>query len=50
MMLHNLLGKHVADVEASRWERGYFVSRCIECGSEMIKLPGQSWRVRVRKA
>ena len=46
MILHNLLGRHVADLKHSHWEAGYFVSRCTTCGQAMIKLPGAAWRLR----
>ena len=45
-MLHSLLGKHQANLEASHWELGYFVSTCTTCGRPMVKLPGLPWRLR----
>ena len=45
MSLHDWLGRHVADLKVSHWDRGYFVSRCSLCGREMIKLPGLRWRL-----
>jgi len=46
MSLHDWLGRHVADLKASHWERGSFVSSCTVCGREMIKLPGLTWQIR----
>ena len=46
MSLHNLLGRHVADLKASHWEDGHFVSRCTVCGQEMVKPPGGEWQLR----
>jgi hypothetical protein len=46
MSLHTLFGKHVADVKASRWDRGRFVSQCTSCGADMIKQPGLDWQLR----
>jgi hypothetical protein len=46
MSLHNLLGWHSADLKASHWDCGYFVSRCTICGQEMVKLPGKDWQLR----
>jgi hypothetical protein len=38
----------MADPDNSRWEDGYFMSRCTHCGREMVKLPGLTWRLRER--
>ena len=46
MSLHDWLGRHVADHQASHWDSGHFVTRCTLCGREMIKLPGLPWRLR----
>jgi hypothetical protein len=46
MSLHDLLGRHVADLEASHWDRGSFVTRCTICDRAMIKLPGLTWQLR----
>ena len=46
MTLHDLLGNHVADLKASHWDSGHFVTVCTRCGREMIKLPGLPWRLR----
>jgi hypothetical protein len=46
MSLHDWLGRHVADLKASHWERGSFVSSCTVCGRAMIKLPGLTWQLR----
>jgi hypothetical protein len=43
--LHDWLGRHVVDHQASHWERGSFVSRCTVCGRSMIKLPGLTWQL-----
>ena len=48
-MLHNIFGKHVADLKTSHWDKGYFVSHCTVCGCEMIKLPGLPWRASGRR-
>jgi len=45
MSIHNWLGTHRADVKASHWEGGYFVTRCTVCGKPMLKLPGLPWRL-----
>ena len=45
MSLHDWLGRHVADLEASRWDRGRFVSRCTVCDRAMIKPPGLTWQL-----
>jgi len=44
--LHEWLGRHVADSQASRWDRGNFVSTCTVCDRAMIKLPGLAWQLR----
>jgi hypothetical protein len=46
MNLHSLFGKHTADLKASRWDQGRFVSRCTSCGADMIKPPGLQWQLR----
>jgi hypothetical protein len=46
MSLHELFGRHVADLKTSHWDRGSFVSRCTVCERPMIKLPGLSWQLR----
>ena len=46
MSLHDLLGRHVANLKTSHWDRGSFVSSCTVCGRAMIKLPGLSWQLR----
>ncbi|HEX8525803.1 hypothetical protein [Allosphingosinicella sp.] len=46
MRLHDWFGRHVADLKFSHWDCGHFVSRCTQCGREMIKLPGLTWRLR----
>jgi hypothetical protein len=46
MSLHSLFGRHVADLKASRWDQGRFVSSCTVCGQPMIKLPGLAWQLR----
>jgi hypothetical protein len=46
MSLHRWFGRHAADLKHSRWDGGLFVSRCTECGLEMIKLPGLEWKLR----
>lgn len=46
MSLHDWLGRHVADLKTSHWERGRFVSECSVCGRGMIKLPGLTWQLR----
>lgn len=50
MSLHSLFGKHTADLKASRWDQGQFVSRCTSCGVGMIKLPGLQWQLRTTGA
>jgi hypothetical protein len=46
MSFHDWFGRHVADTKHSRWDAGHFVSRCTECGREMVKPPGEGWRLR----
>lgn len=46
MSLHDWFGRHVANLQTSRWDRGSFVSTCTLCGREMIKLPGLRWQLR----
>lgn len=46
MSLHDWLGRHVADLKWSHWDRGSFVSRCTLCGQAMIKLPGLDWQLQ----
>ncbi|HEY1604039.1 MAG TPA: hypothetical protein VGF77_00405 [Allosphingosinicella sp.] len=46
MSLHSLFGRHLPDHAVSRWDRGYFVTRCTVCHAIMIKLPGLAWKVR----
>ena len=45
MSLHSLLGWHAANLKTSRWDNGRFVSSCTVCGREMIKPPGEPWRI-----
>ncbi|HEY5722438.1 MAG TPA: hypothetical protein VIT45_08955 [Allosphingosinicella sp.] len=45
MILHEWLGRHVADHKSSRWDRGHFVSSCTICGKAMTKLPGLGWKL-----
>lgn len=46
MSLHDLLGRHVANLKTSHWDQGSFVSTCTLCGREMIKPPGLGWQLR----
>ncbi len=50
MSLHTLFGKHIADLKASGWVQGEFVSRCTVCGAGMIKPPGDQWQLRGGRA
>lgn len=43
MSLHDWLGRHEPDHASSRWDRGAFVSRCVQCGRSMVKPPGLGW-------
>ncbi len=43
---HSLLGRHSADLMASRWDRGDFVTRCLTCGAGMVKPPGLDWQLQ----
>jgi hypothetical protein len=45
MDLHNLFGRHAADLKASRWDGGRFVSSCMICQREMMKPHGEAWRI-----
>ncbi len=47
MNFHALFGTHTADLKASHWSHGHFVSACTRCDKQMIKLPGQPWRLDV---
>lgn len=49
MIFHRLFGRHMADLKASHWDRGRFVSHCTVCGSEMVKLPGLPWQASARR-
>jgi hypothetical protein len=44
--LHSLLGRHSADLKASRWDEGNFVTRCLMCGAGMVKPPGLEWQLQ----
>ena len=46
MSLHSLFGRHLPDHAVSRWDHGYFVTRCTICDAIMVKLPGLAWKVR----
>ena len=48
MSLHDWLALHRPDLRDSHWEGARFVTRCTVCGKQMVKLPGQPWRVPVR--
>ena len=45
MTFHDLFNRHSADLKASRWEHGRFVTDCLECDREMVKPPSGSWRL-----
>jgi hypothetical protein len=45
MNLHSLFGRHSPDLKASHWRYGHFVTSCTGCPREMIRLPGQPWRL-----
>ncbi len=45
MNLHVLLGRHSADLKASRWDNGRFVTDCLVCGCEMVKRPARQWQL-----
>ena len=49
MSLHDWFGHHVADLKASHWDSGYFVSHCTQCGREMVKVPSLPWRLHEPK-
>ena len=42
---HALFGNHSADLKASRWQNGRFVTDCTICGREMVKPPGGQWEL-----
>ena len=42
--LHTLFGRHSADLKASRWDNGRFVTDCLICGCEMVKRD-HNWQV-----
>jgi hypothetical protein len=42
---HALLGRHSADLRASRWDKGRFVTDCLVCGCEMVKRPAGHWQL-----
>jgi hypothetical protein len=50
MNLHSLLGRHSADLRASRWDAGRFVSQCTTCGAGMVKPPGSDWQLRTARS
>ena len=41
---HSLFGRHSADLKASRWDNGRFITECVVCGCEMIKHPAGQWQ------
>lgn len=43
--LHILFARHSADLKASRWQDGRFVTDCLICGLEMVKQPGGPWQL-----
>jgi hypothetical protein len=45
LSFHQWFGRHIPDVDANRWDRGGFVSRCSICRVAMIKLPGLDWQL-----
>jgi hypothetical protein len=45
MSLHQWFGRHLPEVDANRWDRGNFVSRCAVCRKDMVKLPGLGWKL-----
>jgi hypothetical protein len=49
MSLHALFGRHSADLKASRWDNGRFVTDCLICGREMIKHPAGAWQIATRR-
>ena len=44
--LHDRFGWHLVDHGRSHWDVGEFVSDCSICRREMIKRPGEPWRIR----
>jgi hypothetical protein len=46
MSLHDWIGRHIPDLETSRWDQGRFVTRCVKCDREMIKLSGLGWQLQ----
>ena len=40
---HAFFGRHSADLTASRWQDGRFVTDCLIGGLEMVKRPGGPW-------
>lgn len=46
MSLHDWFGPHIANLKTSHWDHGRFVSSCVHCDREMIKLPGLPWKLR----
>ena len=45
MNLLTLFHRHKPDLKSSGWRGGLFVTGCTVCGGEMIKPPGQEWRI-----
>jgi hypothetical protein len=45
-LFHRLFGRHTADLQASHWMYGQFVSTCTRCACAMVKPPGQEWQER----
>jgi hypothetical protein len=45
MFFHNLLGAHVADLQANHWDNGRFVGACQICVRPMVKPPGAEWKI-----
>jgi hypothetical protein len=50
MSFHDWFGRHLPDLKTSHWAEGYFVTRCTQCGREMVKLPELPWRIRGARA
>ena len=46
MILHDLFGRHLPDHQASRWDRGAFVTSCTVCGRPMVKRSGLDWSLK----
>lgn len=49
LFLHTAFNRHAPDLTASRWQGASFVTSCRLCGEQMVKPPGQGWRIAAKR-